>query len=215
MKIRVAKSGLPGPRRIPPDQLCNAKKKSGGTCRRPAGAGTDHLGQGRCRRHGGTGTSRMIVHGWYSQVTHHRIKDLLGRLTQIEMNAMDLIPEANLLRAMTIDYVNRYDQFVEALMAWYADPDSKQRPRRVMDIQDAAHLVESISRVVQRMHQIQSEGAISLETFQRVTEHMGMIVTKYVDDPLILNKIEKDWQDLAMDSKAPPPSTPDQDQGDR
>lgn len=208
MKIRVAKPDPPARYRpVPSDTLCNAKKKSGGTCRKPAGWGTNHLGQGRCRRHGGAQTSRMVQHGFYSGVTHTRIKDLMVEMSKVELNAMDLIPEANVLRAMTVDFINRYDSFVEALMAWYADPESNQRPRRVMDIQDAAHLVESISRVVHRMHQIQSEGAVSLETFQRVTELMGVIVARYVKDPLTLNNIERDWQNLALDSKAPPTST--------
>lgn len=118
---------------------------------------------------------------------------------------MDLVPEVNLLRALTIDYINRYDTFVNALMAWYEDPESNSKPRRIMDISDASHLVESISRIVQRMHQIQAEGSISMETFKRVTENMGMIVARYVKDSLVLNRIEHDWMNLAMDAKAPPP----------
>jgi hypothetical protein len=34
-------------------ELCGANKKNGGTCGRPAGWGTNHLGIGRCRLHGG------------------------------------------------------------------------------------------------------------------------------------------------------------------
>lgn len=35
--------------------LCGAKKRQGdGTCRRPAGWGTDHAGRGRCKLHGGS-----------------------------------------------------------------------------------------------------------------------------------------------------------------
>lgn len=201
----------PKPITVEADTRCNARRKNGMLCRNRAGARTDHPGQGRCRRHGGMSFAKRMEHGWYSKITHSRIKDLIHDLAAVEMNAMDLIPEANLLRAMTIDYVNRYDEFVDALMAWYADPESNSRPRRVMDIQDAAHLVESISRIVHRMHQIQSEGAISLGTFQRVTELMGVTVTKYIKDPLILNSIEKDWGELALDSKAPPASTQQQD----
>jgi hypothetical protein len=33
--------------------LCDAEKRSGGTCRRPAGWGTPHVGTGRCKLHGG------------------------------------------------------------------------------------------------------------------------------------------------------------------
>jgi len=143
--------------------------------------------------------------GWSGQVRNKRVKNILQRMAQMEYDTMDLIPEANLLRAMTIDYINRYEEFTEALMAWYADPDTHVKPRRIMDITDAASLVESISRVVHRLHQIQSEGSISMETFKRVTENMGMIVARHVKDPLVLNSIEYDWMHLAMDGKSPPP----------
>ena len=34
--------------------LCEAKKRSGGTCTQAAGWGTDHAGTGRCKLHGGS-----------------------------------------------------------------------------------------------------------------------------------------------------------------
>lgn len=42
-------------------QLCGAKKHQGdGTCRRSAGAGTDHLGFGRCSKHGGNTATQAV-----------------------------------------------------------------------------------------------------------------------------------------------------------
>lgn len=202
MKIRRYK---PVPKDTPaPGKKCGAPRRGihkGKTCKQPAGARTKHLGVGRCSRHGGNAT---VKHGWYSAITHARIAGVLDELGKMEMNVMDLVPEANLLRAMTIDFVNQYDEFVEALLAWYADPAANQRPRKIMDISDASHLIESISRIVHRMHQIQSEGSISLDTFRRVTEHMGIIVAQHVPDPVVLNAIETAWMDLALDTKAAP-----------
>lgn len=34
-------------------EVCGSAKKRGGTCKRPAGWGTEHLGRGPCRLHGG------------------------------------------------------------------------------------------------------------------------------------------------------------------
>lgn len=60
-------------RRLP---LCGAKKRTGeGTCTRPAGWGTDHVGTGRCKLHGGctprhskVGSEHPnYVHGLYSE----------------------------------------------------------------------------------------------------------------------------------------------------
>lgn len=40
-----------------PARKCGARKKQGGTCGKPAGWGTDHLGRGRCKLHGGMAPS--------------------------------------------------------------------------------------------------------------------------------------------------------------
>jgi len=181
----------------------------GEPCQNPAGLRTSHPGQGRCHRHEMTETARnkVLKHGWCSMITHRRVSNMLQEMATQEANVMDLVPEANLLRALAIDFINNYDVFVEALMKWYADPESNTRPRKVMDLADVAHLIEAISRVIHRMHQIQTEGAISLEAFQRVTSLMGITVAQHVKDPVILEKIEQGWQDLAIDAKAPPPAS--------
>lgn len=186
--------------------FCGAKRANrSATCKNYAGFRTDHPGTGRCFKHGGNaGLRGSTQHGRYSKLEHRRVKEIMDTLTAMQDNAMDLIPEANLLRAMLIDYVNRYDEFVEALMAWYADPETKARPRRALDVTDAANLAESISRIIHRMHQITSEGAISLITFKRVTEMMGIIVAKYVKDEKLLEHISHEWQQLALDAKTAP-----------
>jgi hypothetical protein len=131
----------------------------------------------------------------------------------LETNVLDLEPEALLLRALTSEYIDRYEDFVDALLEWYKQPDVKVKPRRIMDISDAAGLIESISRVVEKIHKIQSEGAISLATFARVTEQMGIVVAQHVRDEKVLERIEKDWSSLAMDAKTTP-MVPDMDEGD-
>lgn len=181
--------------------FCGAKRANREEkCKQPAGWRTEHPGEGRCRFHGG---SAPIKHGRYSTIMHNRVRDRMDELARLETNVLDLQPEALLLRALTVEYVNNYDEFIEALLAWYAEPDCKQKPRRVMDISDASHLVEAISRIVERIHKIQNEGAVSLSTFARVTEQMGLIVAKHVKDETILDTIEKEWGNLAMDAKDP------------
>lgn len=185
--------------------FCNAKTKQRGLpCRQPAGYKTDHPGQGRCFVHGGRANRVVTKHGRYSQIKHHRVSEIMDRMAQVEQNVMDLIPEAQLLRAVVIDFIENYDQFAEALMAWYADPENHLRPRKLMDVTDCVGIVESISRIIYRLHQIQSQGAISLDTFRRVTEQMGLIVAKYVRDENALRAISLEWSGLALDAKTEP-----------
>lgn len=189
--------------------FCDARRsfrQTGGVvkrCKQPAGWRTDHPGVGRCKFHGGI-TSKQTKHGRYSTIKHKHVSGILDELEQVHDQVMDLAPETKLIRALLIDYVNRYDEFQEALMAWYADKESNTKPRRIMDISDAANLVESVSRVVHRMHQIESEGAISLVTFKRVTEQMGIIVAKHVKDERTLSHISEEWGLLALDAKTSP-----------
>lgn len=50
---------------------CGAKTRSGTPCRRPAGWGTDHPGEGRCKLHGGASLKGHLhpryKHGRYAQ----------------------------------------------------------------------------------------------------------------------------------------------------
>lgn len=51
--------------------LCGAKTRAGTPCRRPAGWGTDHVGEGRCKLHGGRSLRGFLhpryKHGRYAQ----------------------------------------------------------------------------------------------------------------------------------------------------
>lgn len=189
--------------------FCGARRHdgSGRYCKQPAGFRTGHPGVGRCFKHGGNfkksqqSEEPLIAAGRYAHLEFTRVRDILSRLEAMETNAMDLLPEIHLLRSLLIDFINNYTKNQDALHAWLADPKTKARPRRVMDIHDAGTLVESISRVVHRVHQIQSEGAISLVTFRRVTEMMGLIVAKHVKDAEVLVRISDEWNALTLDTK--------------
>lgn len=64
--------------------ICGAKgKQSGLPCRRPAGWGTSHPGNGRCKLHGGcstgpkdaTGNKNAVKHGAYETIIRDRLSD--------------------------------------------------------------------------------------------------------------------------------------------
>jgi hypothetical protein len=73
-----------------------------------------------------------------------------------------------------------------------------------LDIIEAAHLIEAVSRLIQRQHAIERTGSIDLETFRRATEAMGIIVAKHVRDGKLLLAIEQEWAQVSLDTK---PST--------
>ncbi|WP_158680068.1 hypothetical protein [Deinococcus sp. NW-56] len=96
--------------------------KPGRHCRQPAGAGTDHLGEGRCKLHGGL---TPIRHGRYSSLTTRpRLRELLDRL-EGDPDPLNLLPELQLLRALVLDFIERYDEMSQALIAWHLSFDKE------------------------------------------------------------------------------------------
>lgn len=71
--------------------LCGAKTRAGTPCRRPAGWGTDHVGEGRCKLHGGRSPRGFLhpryKHGRYAEyeivVTCPRLRDKRGVVNEV------------------------------------------------------------------------------------------------------------------------------------
>lgn len=196
-------------------KLCGHPRRSrpGRFCRRPAGFNTQHPGQGRCHLHQGVnqGVGRkgrkpadrrdVFVHP-YDTIVHNSLTDKWRQLSESEYNVLDLIPEANLLRVLIVDFINRYEDYAQALIRWHTGKTAT-KPRRVLDIADAYRMVGELGKLIERIHKMRQEGAISLETFRRVVEAMGIVVTKHVPDAETLGHIEREWQDIAIDARRP------------
>lgn len=197
---------MPKARATLPRCGAQCRKRPGVYCQHRAGYRTPHVGEGRCYLHGGR---TPIKSGRYSRITHARLRHLMDTLAESDAQVLDLEPEAQLLRAMVIDYINRYDTFVDELHQW-AVATQKARGKgapppklTILSLFDAKDLVEGVSRVVEKIHKITSSGALTLETFRRVMEQMGMVVTTHVSDPAILRAIQQDWAAVMVDAKSP------------
>ncbi|CAA9573805.1 MAG: hypothetical protein AVDCRST_MAG86-1957 [uncultured Truepera sp.] len=101
--------------KLEPNYYCRGwNEKRQKYCKIRAGAGTDHKGSGRCKSHGG---NSVVTSGRYSGIARPSIKE---KLEQFEADAdpLNLLPEVQLLRALILDFVNRYDESTDALVAW-------------------------------------------------------------------------------------------------
>ena len=181
------------------------RKRPGIYCQHRAGYRTPHVGEGRCYLHGGL---TPIKSGRYSRITHSRLRHLMDQMAESDAQVLDLEPEAQLLRAMVIDYINRYEQFVDELHLW-AVATQKARGKgapppklEILSLFDAKDLVEGVSRVVEKIHKITREGSLTLETFRRVMEQMGLVVATHVSDPDTLRAIQRDWSSVMVDAKS-------------
>lgn len=162
--------GPPEPRRHAHEKLRDLY------CSLPAGWGTDHVGVGRCRLHGG---SVPIKHGGRSKLRRygrlkHRLGDLVEEFEQEdEDEALDLLPELAAARAIFVDFVNRHEELVEALIAWHSDGD--QKPGKVPSLHSAVRYLSEITKIAKRIEDIRSQNAISRPDLMRVMQEMGRV----------------------------------------
>jgi len=182
---------------------CGAKTRAGTPCTLRAGWGTDHVGEGRCKLHGG---KSLRKHGRYSKVPSKAVREIIAELEAepIEQQ-LDILPEARMIRALAQDYIERYNELTDALLAWN-DPESvdaaleerKPRPQRLPDLHEAASLLESASRVVEKIHKREAQNAISRNDFYRVMGEMGRVVETFVDDSDVKDKVKDAWLSIRV-----------------
>src|SRR6476661_5854129 len=134
------------------------RKKPGRYCRQPKGFKTPHPSEGRCWLHGGL---TPIKSGLHSMIKHGRLKDLITQYEATGQQILDLEPEAKLMKAIIVDFVNRYDDFTDQLETWYNALDVKRSdsglppvPRKFPTLEDAASIIEALSRIVERIHKM-------------------------------------------------------------
>ena len=178
--------------------ICGAERRQErGVCTRPSGWGTTHPGQGRCKLHGG---ATPIKSGRYSVVTRERIRELIEKLED-DPNPLDMTPELVMCRALFVDYVERYDEFTEALVAWHASYDGDSptsKPRQILDVADANRILAEITRMVKRIEDVKAGSAISRADFYRVMTEMGRAVDLAVEDPDVREKIHDAWMEIRL-----------------
>ena len=96
---------------------CGAQNRAGSPCNRPAGWGTDHPGEGRCKLHGGVGQKASAR--YVGAKVRPRLGELIAQFAADD-DPHDLSHELTLLRALVLDYIERYDETTEALLNWHA-----------------------------------------------------------------------------------------------
>ena len=179
-------------------RLCGGAKRQGtGTCTQRAGWGTEHFGEGRCKLHGG---NAPIKHGRYSTVTRERVRELIATFESDE-NPLDILPELAATRALFQDFIERYDEWREALLAWYesysGDKESS-KPRQILDISDAYKIVSEITKIAKRIEDVRAQNAISRADFYRVLTEMGRVVDLVVQDEALREEVRDGWMEIRL-----------------
>lgn len=147
--------------------ICGAKAKgTGEPCRRPAGWGTDHPGEGRCKLHGGVSSGRPVVHGRYS--VKHRAK--LAEKYQAflgDPHPGDLVNELAMMRALFQDYLSRFEDGV---------------PLGADDIGRLYSMLDTIGKLVERINRILTNTALTTAEIQYLQARIVDLIGRYIDD---------------------------------
>lgn len=117
---------MPSPSALEPYTKCGARLKRGGICGQRAGARTDHEGAGKCWLHGGLTPIRS---GRYSSIQREALRDLIAR-HEADPDPLNILPELAAARALFQDFVERYDEWRAALLAWHRSEIGNNRPMR-------------------------------------------------------------------------------------
>ena len=165
-------------------------------CRHHAGWRTDHEGTGRCYLHRGRGGAPVIT-GRYTFKKSPRLQAIYDQLAG-DPDPLNLVPELTAARALFQDWVDRFDSYSEALIAWYdsfknGDRDSVPKPRALLDIADGRNSLEIISRIVARIEHIRAENAVSKRRLVEILEAMGKVVEMHVPDTQVLEAVRRGW----------------------
>ena len=208
-----------------PERHCGAKLRSGARCRHPKGFRVPgRKGIGQCWLHGGIASKGNRTHGIYAKVKVPRIQELLTQIENTEHDVMDLVPEAQLCRAMTLDYLERYGEMSEALLTWHtvtskalsklehalerADGAAmsaaldemraahQDRPQKILDISAVSILVDRIGRTVERIHKIRLETSVTSDQLKFIFEAQARIMGKYLEEAT-LKRILKDYEKIS------------------
>jgi hypothetical protein len=154
-----------------PKKRCAAKNRRGKLCAKGAGWGTDHPGHGRCKLHGG---ASPIKHGRFSRIARARLGQVFEEM-EADPEPLNLLPDLILIRAQVAFLLEKHG------------------PSPMV-----AELAEKAAKIADLILKRKSEGAITLQTLQRVVEQLGVAVARHVKDPDVLAAIERDWGSIQL-----------------
>lgn len=114
--------------RPPTSARCETILRNGERCK-----AMSRDGHRLCYRHRHPSSRHAPALTWrrYGRVNAPRLRELLDEMAA-DPDPMDLRPEAELVRALIIDYIERYESFTEALLSWHESFSDEHR-QRVLD----------------------------------------------------------------------------------
>lgn len=198
---------------LDPNHFCrgwNTKRQK--YCRQRAGHNTDHLGVGRCAWHGKGG---RMTHGRYSKYVGESLQKHLEDIQAEDGDRTDLTQEVDMFRALTAQFMERYDEMVEALFTWNNREEvdalideRRSKPQRIPDITVIGKMVQDAAALADKIHAQAHRDSIPKRDFFRLQDAMSDAVAARLrgvshilgDDQVgdLISGISDDWSEIRL-----------------
>jgi len=166
-------------------------------CVNRKGMGTDHEGDGMCHNHcqcHGRRSYHDISGNVYTQIRHRKLQDAIKMVELQTIDIMDLAPEAKVLKAMTVLYL-----------------EDVQRKKNISpkDIEAVVNLIEKTGRQIERINAIQLKaGVVTHAAVVSLTSAMAnemLFVAQEqngqtFDAQKFIEAVKSRWSQLSIDS---------------
>lgn len=196
---------------LEPNRKCRAwRAKVGKYCTRGAGYGTAHVGVGRCERHGGKREGyRFSGNPKFRELYEWHVGS---------RDPLDLTHEVALTRALVSEFVEEVSQGsgrgeakvlaeeVRGLLPLRENGEVEggtalrrlERLAGLADLEVAAGMVESVSRVVERVERGKAMQSVPLPALRALVVGMAEVVRAVVKEAELVEKIEDGWGRLRI-----------------
>jgi hypothetical protein len=142
-----------------------------------------------------------------------RLQELIAENEELD-DPLNLLPDLAKLRAIIVDFIERYDQHSSALIAWhesFGDPERTPKPTRIIDISAAGGLLVHVGKMVALIQKQKAEGSITMATLDDVMRQMGSALVQAAQETIdiddtrtkLLNLVESRWGNIRIDPRKP------------
>ena len=148
---------------LPPTATCNGYlRRRHGYCSNRAGQFTTHDGTGRCIRH--DMSAAHAASRRYRALHDTAIGALAQEIAVYDDDPTNITEELALARALFTDWIKRYQQFSDAIIAWhksYSSGEGTPKPVRLLDITAADRQIQTIARLALQLEESRLRDALS------------------------------------------------------
>jgi len=170
-------------------------------CVRPKGYATDHKGEGYCKFHcacHGRRGFHSVTGDVYRQIKNRQLQEVITLVEAQTLDIMDLMPEARMLKALTIVFFEQTQQ---------------KKQITTKDIEAACTLIDKTGKTIERINSIRlKSGLVTHDAVHRLTAemmrwlyfHANELNGKILDAEAFVQAVKASWATIVIQADAKP-----------